>query len=250
VGYRTRSRPIHIAANYLTIVLLMPIATILLSYITAAWALPWADDLILTGDHWLHFKWPEYFYFFKNRPVLYNVMEIIYQSWFFEVLVILALLAVTDNDKAKKFVVTLTISAIMTAILFGLFPVHDAATLYHVPNTAGDGWSSLLDVIRARQPIPADKRMVGLVSFPSFHTSVVALLIWILLPFGRICYPLHVYNCILAMAIPVIGLHHLCDMIGGVAVALASIAFANALERWLPDVSFLAIFRLISSVRR
>jgi membrane-associated phospholipid phosphatase len=81
-------------------------------------------------------------------------------------------------------------------------------------------------------------RLAGIVSFPSFHAASAVLYMWALWPvrgLGGIAASL---NLLMIAATPVIGAHYMIDVIGGVALAAASIWAAKLyLQRLSPSQS-------------
>jgi membrane-associated phospholipid phosphatase len=66
--------------------------------------------------------------------------------------------------------------------------------------------------------------LAGVVSFPSFHAASAVLYMWALWPVRRIGIVAAAMNILMIAATPVIGAHYAIDVIGGVLLAVASIA--------------------------
>jgi membrane-associated phospholipid phosphatase len=100
-----------------------------------------------------------------------------------------------------------------------------ASTVYtHVPT---------LEALRAGtlHSIKLDN-LEGLVTFPSFHTAGALMFIWALrtVPFVR--WPAIALNIALIAATPIDGAHYFVDLVGGAAVAIATIAVSDWLCRY------------------
>ena len=78
--------------------------------------------------------------------------------------------------------------------------------------------------------IGADQ-MLGLIAFPSFHSSLAVLAAYALYPI-RFVGPLALaLNVLVILSVPVQGGHHLVDIPAGVAVAVAAITVSSAAVR-------------------
>lgn len=66
-------------------------------------------------------------------------------------------------------------------------------------------------------------KLAGIVSFPSFHAASAVLYMWALWPVRGLGGVAASLNLLMIAATPVIGAHYMIDVIGGVAVATASI---------------------------
>jgi membrane-associated phospholipid phosphatase len=69
--------------------------------------------------------------------------------------------------------------------------------------------------------------MTGIVTFPSFHTALAIVLIYVHRPPLPSFVPLMILNVVMLVAIPFAGHHYLVDMIAGAGVAAISIAIVR-----------------------
>jgi hypothetical protein len=70
-------------------------------------------------------------------------------------------------------------------------------------------------------------KLAGVIAFPSFHAVSAVLFAWAFAPV-RVWGPVAlVLNGLMLASTPVLGGHYLVDVVGGIALAVASIAFAN-----------------------
>jgi membrane-associated phospholipid phosphatase len=73
-------------------------------------------------------------------------------------------------------------------------------------------------------------KLAGVIAFPSFHAVSAVLFAWAFAPV-RVWGPVAlVLNGLMLASTPVLGGHYLVDVVGGIALAVASIAFANWLS--------------------
>jgi len=77
----------------------------------------------------------------------------------------------------------------------------------------------------------------GIVSFPSFHAASAVLYMWALWPVRGIGIIAAALNLLMIASTPVIGAHYVIDVVGGIAVATASIWAVKLFVRWLHGAS-------------
>src|SRR5208282_1584611 len=120
------------------------------------------------------------------------------------------------------------LSALVTTSLSGLLPALGPYANGNMP-----AWSAVLVTIHNGSLTGfALSDMTGIVTFPSFHTVLAVLLVYVHRPPLRTFIPIAILNVLMLIAIPFAGHHYLVDVIAGVAVAFVSIAIAQAAMRW------------------
>jgi membrane-associated phospholipid phosphatase len=82
-------------------------------------------------------------------------------------------------------------------------------------------------------------KLVGIVSFPSFHTASAILYVWALWPVRGFRYVATAANAWMIAATPLIGAHYVIDIIGGVGVAIGSVLLAKFLTETSAPASIL-----------
>ena len=84
-------------------------------------------------------------------------------------------------------------------------------------------------------------RLVGIISFPSFHTASAALYVWAVWPVRGFRWVTIGINTWMIAATPVIGAHYIIDIVGGVVVAAGSVLLAKHFFRsLLPKASLVS----------
>jgi hypothetical protein len=73
---------------------------------------------------------------------------------------------------------------------------------------------------------------VGIITFPSYHSTMAVLLIYACLPLAFLRLIIIPINLIMFFAIPIYGDHYLVDVIAGILIALLGIMIAH---RLLPE---------------
>jgi membrane-associated phospholipid phosphatase len=208
-----------------------------LSYVAGATSLPLQDQTFLAIDRGLGMDPGVIARLVNDRPQLVGLLTTGYGfiKWFLLTTPIV-LAATMRLVRLQVFVgafgialaVTLAISALVPAIgtFYGLgAPLSDYPALNMTFYTA-----QLRDLLALRDGSLRHLELfelAGIVSFPSFHAASGVLYLWALWPvryLGGIAAAMNVWMII---ATPVIGAHYVIDVIGGVALAAASIRAAG-----------------------
>jgi membrane-associated phospholipid phosphatase len=208
-----------------------------LSYVAGATSLPLQDQSFLAIDRAVGMDPGVIARFVNDRPQLADLLTTGYAfiKWFLLTTPII-LAATMRLVRLQVFVgafgialaVTLTISALVPAIgtYYGLeAPLSDYPALNMTFYTA-----QLRDILALREGSLRHLELfelAGIVSFPSFHAASGVLYLWALWPVRYLGGVAAAMNVWMIIATPVIGAHYVIDVIGGVALASASIAAAS-----------------------
>src|SRR4029077_11707104 len=192
-------------------------------------------------DAALGFNWLGCLTVIIPHPILRNLLEHDYNSVFVQVFVSIAYFAIIRRtDRNRELLWTGMFSALITASLSGLLPavgpyVNDVKSL---PLKDMPAWLAVFVTLRDGTLSKfALLDMTGIVTFPSFHTALAILLIYVHRPPLRSFVPVLILNVVMLVAIPFAGHHYLVDMIAGAGVAAISIGFVRLAMRsgWSQD---------------
>jgi len=138
------------------------------------------------------------------------------------------------SDRNRELLWAGMLSALITASLSGLLPALGPCLKGDMPK-----WSAVLVTLRDGSLSRfALLNMAGIVTFPSFHTALAILLVYVHRPPLRSFVPVLILNVVMLVAIPFAGHHYLVDMIAGASVAAISIAIVRlAIRPGLSDDS-------------
>jgi membrane-associated phospholipid phosphatase len=194
---------------------------------------PYADRTLATVDKALGFDWVSYAQFVEPyMPVLLKA----YRSFQWQPsLVIILLFWLRQDARAWRFVAAATVALATTAVIFPLVPAKGAFVYYGIGEYAGfksrQPWqfAETLEHIRSGSRLIDSGMFGGIVSFPSFHTAMAALLTWAAWP-TWVRWPTAALNLLMVAAAIVCGSHYLVDLLGGAAIAAASILIVSHLE--------------------
>ena len=241
------SYPLHKNANvclFASVINQMVIASFavgFLSYVCAAMKLPLLDDAFIAVDRFLGFDWQSYVAWVNLHPWLGTAMTITYRSYGVQMISLICLLfAYKHSAHAQRIVIIFLVGSMASNVLSGIFP---AVAGYVHYNLHGDQMGNLhpaaarlheavLMNIRSGQLHDITFPMVGIITFPSFHSVMAVMFIYACLPLRRLSLFIVPFNVLMLFSIPVDGGHYLVDVLGGVSIALLCIWLSR---RILPE---------------
>jgi hypothetical protein len=229
IGYVGRARPVAEAAHYCALWIAFGVALEIYSYAAATLRMPLWDMQFARADAALGFNWNAgYEWITTSSWMLRYVLEHAYNSMIVQIFASIAFFAVIRrSDRNRELLWIGILSALITTTLSGFFPA-----LGPYGKTGMASWSAVLVTIRDGSLSKfALGNMTGIVAFPSFHTVVAVLLVYVNRPPLRSFVPVAILNALMLVAIPFAGHHYLVDMIAGVAVVTVSILIVNAAMR-------------------
>jgi hypothetical protein len=201
-----------------------------LTYLAAASGYPLVDgaltklDAILFGFHWnAEAGWV------ANHPAIDWLLQRAYFSLSYQgALVVLIGSINRPGDRNGELIWQFCISLVLTCAIFVFTPA-----LGHVAHI-GTGWRTALMMIRNGEWDALDfSNLEGIISFPSFHTTLAILLVYAVRHHRWALAVLVPLNMLLIVATLSVGGHYLVDLPAGAAVAFVSIAATRLLRQQL-----------------
>jgi hypothetical protein len=230
-----RSRKMSDWAHYVALWLSLAITIAIYSYAVTASRMQLWDLRFARMDAAFGFNWLGCLSFIMRHPILRNLLEHDYNSIFVQVFVSIAYFAIIRRiDRNRELLWTGMLSALITASLSGLLPAV-GPYVNDVKNLAVKDMPAWLAVFVTLRDGTLSKfallNMTGIVTFPSFHTVLAILLVYVHRPPLRSFVPVLILNVVMIVAIPFAGHHYLVDMIAGAGVAAISIAVVRLAMR-------------------
>jgi membrane-associated phospholipid phosphatase len=140
--------------------------------------------------------------------------------------------------ESRRYLAAVTFAAILTAILFALWPAVGPWTAQAIrPTKSQVGVTSYLLRLKSKAPVDIDERDAAIVSFPSFHVVLAILSATALGSFRRLRTGAWMLAALIGVSTVATGWHYGIDLVGGVLVAAASVVVA----RWATRGSYFAI---------
>ena len=204
-----------------------------LSYVAGASQWPLQDQALLAIDRALGMDPEPIARFANDHPWLADVLARAYGLIKWPLLGIPVVLTLTARYlRLQLFMLAMSIALAVTIAISAFVPaigtfygLHLAAAQFPEINTAVYA-GQLRDILALRDGTLRQLELFhlsGIVSFPSFHAASAVLYMWALWPVRGIGGVAAALNLLMIAATPVIGAHYMIDVLGGVALAAASI---------------------------
>jgi len=227
--YTGRARQVSEAAHYCAVWISFAVALEIYSYAVATLRMPMWDQQFARMDAALGFNWAAGFDLIESSSwMLRRLLSHAYNSIIIQIFFSIGYFAlIKRSDRNRELLWIGMLAALITTSLSGLFPAVGPYTTRGMPR-----WSAVLLTIRngsLSKFTLAD--MTGIVTFPSFHTALAVLLVYVHRPPLRSFVPVAILNALMLVAIPFAGNHYLVDVIAGAAVTALSIAIVQAAMR-------------------
>ncbi|WP_158807408.1 phosphatase PAP2 family protein [Beijerinckia sp. L45] len=211
-----------------------------LSYAVAAFATPYWDNRFAAWDHGLGLDWIAYLHFVESHPWLATVYGVTYASIRVQLIVATVVLGLTGNRAAcRQFVVAVIVAGLVTVTVSAFMPAHSVFTELGLAardypgldlTAAFDPLKPLTDLRTGTLRVVSLTGAEGIIAFPSFHA---ALGIIFAVAFWRsrwLRWPGLGLNATMIASTPVNGGHYFVDVVAGIAVAIAAVWAARAMD--------------------
>lgn len=211
-----------------------------LSYLIVDPSLPAYDATLTKLDAALFFHWPDWMDFQRAHPWYSATLQAAYDSWGIQLYGSTFFFALTGRQSRNRELLRLAIvSSALTLILFHSFPALGPFFQFSV----GPKLEHLLHLpyLRAGAPLAlAPLDLQGLISFPSFHSVMAAVFVYVHRGEGWLSRAVLALNVVMLLGTIVCGAHYLVDILGGLVVAGTSIGLVRMMSitpRKLPQAS-------------
>jgi len=222
-------RPI-IALFAFLIMLLYTKYILILSYLVCTTNQPLVNSTLDALDSSLGFNTSALFYWFQAHPIWNTVFTYIYMTPTFQTLFLIFYFGFLKNPLyLQRFILLFMISTPLTILLAGLFP---AVGTYAWYSYAAE--ESQLKVFhhfcQLRQNILNLKPELGIVEFPSFHTTIALMYVYTFRDERKMIFiPLLLLNLLMIFSCLSQGGHYLTDILGGIAVFILVVGIEKIL---------------------
>ncbi len=212
--------------HFMALWLVFPVTLNIYSYLAATMRFPLCDAQLWALDGSMGFHWKEWLTLISNHRIVKVVLLLAYDSIFLQGFASVAFFALTKNPERNRELLWITLLAgIATVAISGFAPALGPMTAGHLPP-----WTAVLLQIRGGSlTSTALWKMEGIVAFPSFHTVLAVVFIYVHRPPCKTFIPIAAVNTIMLLSIPFMGHHYFTDMLAGTAITLvAAIAYRVA----------------------
>jgi len=229
-GYRWPSSRITNLLHASTITWIYLAATLVLSYVAAAWDRPLIDAYLVKADEVLGIDWLGFYTWAKSHPDVFAIMALSYNSFLPQTILLQLFLNLKGLVRRSWELVWISVIACLMCILFsGIWPAVGAFGYFHVSlDTAYLAEFKAIHegTMRTIGIMPVQ----GLITFPSFHAAMAIIYIYAARGIADLFPALVVLNVAMLFSIPVMGGHFFADEWGGILVALLSIGVYRAVS--------------------
>ena len=205
------------------------------------WQLPFVDHILAGADHALGLDVSSFTTAVAQVPLLAKACGVAYvvsSVTVFGAVICLTLLKRSDRIAELGFIFVTTILSCSVVGIF--FPAVGAFTYLNLPATVrhllpeGSGiyYMAGLQLYRSGAETTIDfTRLVGVITFPSFHTCMALMVAYAFRAIPKIFWPMVAFNLLVGISIIIIGGHYVIDIFGGVAVFAMAAAVAAAIGK-------------------
>jgi len=218
-----------------------------LTYLCCAISYPLVDSEFLRLDRAMGFDWQHWFRLLQESPAATKVFKAAYDSLIYQCLYFTILFGLLRRKaELREMFWIVFIAGLLTSVGSVFFPAYGAFETFDL-KSLGEYLPDMKQ-LRSGNLHFAFGALTGVVTFPSFHTTMALVYAYGFRRTGPIGHLIIAINLIMLPAIPFFGGHYLVDMIAGAGVAVAAILMAKTLpqlarhaaEIAIPDVGGLA----------
>lgn len=206
----------------------------LASYAVAAGSIGFEDAALARADQAIGFDWPGAYHLASAHPWFATIAGLAYRSIFITPLVIVAALALTERvARAWTFIALFAAALAISLATFHFWPARSALAFHigmrpdYLPATGIDHVAIITALRSGALTVVDPARIVGLITFPSFHAVSAVLFSWAGWSVRRIRMPLAMVNGGMLIVTPVEGTHYLVDILAGILLAASLIAVVH-----------------------
>ncbi len=209
------------------------------NHLSMTLSLPLADDMLSKVDIAMGFDWPAYITWLNANHRFFYSIEWTYASLDKYSAVFLIIWALCDDKKERcfEFIALFITSSSLCMVIGALFPALGSVAFYAMDYTKLEyidptmGRYAIDDIVSLREniaPVLNLSKLPGLVTFPSFHSALGLLIIYVCRKKLWLFILSAIVNLLMIATTPLLGGHYFVDLIGAVFFALLSIAIVNA----------------------
>ena len=239
--YRAGMRRAAVALGVLTLLMASGAAAGAISQLGLAMGLPFIDPWLAAADRILGFSSPAVVTWITEWPHLPELLGLAYVSSFPLLFGTALLLALRGSEKeAWELSFAFATAIVLSACCAALFPAEGAFPYLRIgpeiagslPQGSGVYHLQALDYFRNSPSITMDlMKLQGVVTFPSFHTSLALMTAFAWRRQKWIFYPVAAWNVIVIISTIPIGGHYGVDLLGGALLWVAVVWSASQLVK-------------------
>jgi membrane-associated phospholipid phosphatase len=218
------SHKFGLIAEYFALTVVATAAFGILSYLSMTTGRPLVDAELNAADRALGFNWLAGFGWLEAHPAASKMLAFVYNSLIYQGLYFGVLFGLMEKKRELKDMFWIVfVAGVLTSAGAALFPAYGPFVTFG-EQSHGGFLSDMMRLHAGHNLHFALTNLTGVVSFPSFHTTMALVYAYGYRRTGPIGWGIALLNVAMLVSIPFFGGHYLVDMIAGAGVALASIA--------------------------
>jgi membrane-associated phospholipid phosphatase len=223
-----------------TFSIVLAIVGVTFSYLTASLGMPLRDAELAAIDKVMGFDWPAFLAFTNDTAPLGFILRSAYHSAGPQLLALYLFLSFACWwERLAEFLAVLAVSSLLTAVGVTFVPAEGAYAFYLPPPEMFTAFSPkagmwhhdvFMSLRTSPTPVLEFAKAEGLVTFPSFHTTLAIITTYAVRGVRYVFAPVCALNAIVIVATLPEGGHHLIDLFAGALIAAIAIAVARAVS--------------------
>jgi hypothetical protein len=227
-----------VRAGIFTIIL--GIVGVTFSYLAASLGMPLRDAELAAIDKAMGFNWPAFLAFTNDTPPIAFILRSAYHSAGPQLLALYLFLSLACWwERVAEFLAVLAVSSLLTGLVVAFVPAEGAYAFYMPPPEMFTSFSPkagmwhhdvLMSLRTSPTPVLEFAKAEGLVTFPSFHTTLAIITTYAVRGVRYVFAPVCALNAVVIVATLAEGGHHLIDLPAGALIAVVAIVVARAVS--------------------
>ena len=214
-------------SEYIVLTVVAAGAFAVMSYLACAMAFPLFDSHLLQFDRAIGFHWRGWFGALRQHPIIVMVLQCAYASMYWQAMFFVTLFGLArDRSRLREVFWMMFAASAATTLISTFLPALGPFETFRL----GDLGGFLGEMKHLRHGTDlhfAFARLTGVITFPSFHTTVALIYIYAFRGMGPVTLLMAGINLLMLPSIPFIGGHYLSDMLAGAAVAVLTIVLVR-----------------------
>lgn len=243
--YRISARDLRIASALIAggLFILFTLAASVFNYAILPLSFPAIDQALIGADAMLGYNWAGFVEWAATYPWIGGALFAVYATSLPQILVIIIVLGFSGKDhQLQHFLLTGVMGASASILFWMFFPTFGAPAYQDLPAWIARTIPIALDMTYAREvarlategvEFISPRNVLGLISFPSFHTFIAAMCVWFVPRHAVMIAVILVLNILMLPAVLVQGGHHLSDIFGGLIAFAIICPTSGKLLAWL-----------------
>lgn len=204
----------------------------------------YVDAMLADWDVALGFQWLPYATWLDDHPRFTSIISMAYGSLTpLSIGVFIVVAFICPRNVAEEYLLLFVALAVIVSVVGIFLPTYgpmiyfaDATKQFHYLGEAGQSHVPFYEAYRAKtlHALPLEN-LIGLTTFPSFHTAMGCLMIYVSRQRMILLIPSVIYSSMMIAGAVVFGSHYFVDLIGGLAITAISVFAVRSMPKLLAN---------------